>query len=134
MGIKNLNTYQALNSVIVMTMGLGVTTLFFLGILSSNINKELSSSIPKNARIIFLGIQNDELNLFSEQINRIDLESKQKIVPMISARIDLINNKKPKELIDKKIKVFGLLMEKEEYPGLKTRPLIILLLKENGGI
>ena len=135
MGIKNLNTYQALNSVIVMTMGLGVTTLFFLGILSSNINKELSSSIPKNAPdYFFLGIQNDELNLFSEQINRIDLESKQKIVPMISARIDLINNKKPKELIDKKIKVFGLLMEKEEYPGLKTRPLIILLLKENGGI
>ena len=107
MGIKNLNTYQALNSVIVMTMGLGVTTLFFLGILSSNINKELSSSIPKNAPdYFFLGIQNDELNLFSEQINRIDLESKQKIVPMISARIDLINNKKPKELIDKKNKSF----------------------------
>ena len=56
--------------------------------------------------IFFLGIQNDELNLFSEQINRIDLESKQKIVPMISARIDLINNKKPKELIDKKNKSF----------------------------
>ncbi len=107
MGIKNLNTYQALNSVIVMTMGLGVTTLFFLGILSSNISKELSSSIPKNAPdYFFLGIQNNELDLFSEQVNRIDPKSKQKIVPMISARIDLINNKKPKEFIDKKNKSF----------------------------
>ena len=134
MGIKNLNTYQALNSVIVMTMGLGVTTLFSWESYHQILIKNLVVQSQKMLGLFFLGIQNDELNLFSEQINRIDLESKQKIVPMISARIDLINNKKPKELIDKKIKVFGLLMEKEEYPGLKTSPLIILLLKENGGI
>ena len=53
---------------------------------------------------------------------------------MISARIDLINNKKPKQLIDKKNKSFWFINGEEEYPGLKTRPLIILLLKENGGI
>ena len=49
MGIKNLKAYQGLNSIIIMTMGLGITVLFFLGILSSNINKELNTSIPKNA-------------------------------------------------------------------------------------
>ena len=49
MGIKNLKAYSSLNSTIIMTMGLGTTVLFFLGILSSNINKELSTSIPKNA-------------------------------------------------------------------------------------
>ena len=49
MGIKNLNNYQNLNSMIIMTMGVGITTLLFLGILSSNINKELNTSIPKDA-------------------------------------------------------------------------------------
>ena len=105
MGIKNLNVFSNLNSIIIMTMGLGITVLFFLGILSSNINKELNSSIPKNAPdYFFLGIQQNELNLFSEQIREIDYEAKQITVPMISARIEAINNKKPKKLIDEKNK------------------------------
>ena len=49
MGTKNLEAYRSLNSITIVTMGLGMTILFFLGILSSNINKELSTSIPKNA-------------------------------------------------------------------------------------
>ncbi len=107
MGIKNLKVHSSLNSTIIMTMGLGITVLFFLGILSSNINKELNSSIPKNAPdYFFLGIQQNELNLFSEQIREIDYEAKQITVPMISARIEAINNKKPKKLIDEKNKSF----------------------------
>ena len=39
MGIKNLTTFRSLNSTIFMTMGLGMTILFFLGFLSSSINK-----------------------------------------------------------------------------------------------
>ncbi len=103
MGIKNLKAYSSLNSIIIMTMGLGTTVLFFLGILSSNINKELNTSIPKNApHYFFLGIQQNELNLFLEEIRQIDYEAKQIIVPMISARIEAINNRKPKEIINKK--------------------------------
>ena len=49
MGIKNLKVYRSLNSVMIVTMGLGITTLFFLGMLSANVNKELNTSIPKNA-------------------------------------------------------------------------------------
>ena len=49
MGIKNLKAYRSLNSMIIVTMGLGMTILFFLGNLSSNISKELSTSVPKNA-------------------------------------------------------------------------------------
>ncbi len=106
-GIKNLQAYQSLNSIITMTMGLGITILLFLGILSSNINKELNSSIPKNApHYFFLGIQKNELNLFSEQIREIDYEAKKIIVPMISARIEAINNRKAKEIIDEKNKSF----------------------------
>ncbi len=103
MGIKNLKAYSSLNSIIIMTMGLGITVLFFLGILSSNINKELNASIPKNApHYFFLGIQQNELNLFSEQIRQVDYEARQITVPMISARIETINNKKPKEIVSEK--------------------------------
>ena len=121
MGIKNLRVYRNLNSIMIITMGLGMTILLFLGILSSNISKELNTTIPKNApHYFFLGIQENELELFTEQIYEIDYKAKQIVVPMISARIETINNINPKELIDEKIKVFGLLMVKEEYPGLKT--------------
>ena len=53
MGIKNLRAYRSLNSITIVTMGLGMTILFFLGILSSNINKQLNTSIPKMLRITF---------------------------------------------------------------------------------
>lgn len=105
--IKNLNSYRNLNSIIVMTMGLGMTILFFLGIISSCINKELNNSIPKNApNYFFLGIQKGELNLFSEQVQLIDKESKQINMPMISARILTINGKNPKEVINENNKSF----------------------------
>ena len=69
MGTKNLKAYRSLNSITIVTMGLGMTILLFLGILSSNINKELNTSIPKNApHYFFLGIQKNQLNLFSDQI------------------------------------------------------------------
>ena len=69
MGIKNLRVYRNLNSMMIITMGLGMTILLFLGILSSNINKELDTTIPKNApHYFFLGIQENELELFKEQI------------------------------------------------------------------
>ena len=51
---KNLKAYRSLNSLMIVTMGLGMTILFFLGNLSSNISKELNTSIPKNAPDYFL--------------------------------------------------------------------------------
>ncbi len=106
-GIKNFKAYRSLNSIIIMTMGMGITVLFFLGFLSSNINKELNTSIPKNApHYFFLGIQQNELNLFSEQIREIDIQAKKIIVPIISARIEAINNIKPKEIVDEENKSF----------------------------
>ncbi len=99
-GIKNLNVFRGLNSIVIMTMGLGITILFFLGISSSNINHELNSSIPKNApNYFFLGIQKNELNTFSDKIYNIDNEAEELVVPMIAARIETINNRKPKEII-----------------------------------
>ena len=107
MGIKNINVYRNLNSMMIITMGLGMTTLLFLGILSSNISKELDTTIPKNApHYFFLGIQQNELELFKEQIYEIDYKAKQIVVPMISARIETINNINPKELINEENKSF----------------------------
>ena len=107
MGVKNLKAYPSLNSMMIVTMGLGLTTLFFLGIFSANINKELNTSISRNApHYFFLGIQKSELKLFTDQIHEIDNKSKQIVVPMISARIEAINNKNPRELVDEKNKSF----------------------------
>ena len=123
MVIKNLKAYSSLNATIIMTMGLGTTVLFFLAILSSNINKELNTSIPKNApHYFFLGIQQNELNLFSEQIRRIDHEAKQIIVPMISARIEAINNRKPKEIIDENNKSFWFINGERRISWSKVPP------------
>ena len=44
--------------------------------------------------------------MFSEEIRKIDDKAKQIIVPMISARIEAINNIKPKEIIDEENKSF----------------------------
>ncbi len=123
MGIKNLKTYHSLNSIIIMTMGLGITVLFFLGFLSSNINKELNTSVPENApHYFFLGIQKNELNLFSEQISKIDIQAKQTIVPMISARIEAINNKKPREIIGEENKSFWFINGERRISWSKVPP------------
>jgi len=123
MGIKNLKAYRSLNSIMIVTMGLGMTTLFFLGILSSNINKELNTSIPKNApHYFFLGIQENQLQLFREQIHEIDSKAKQIVVPMISARIETINNRNPKELIDETNKSFWFINGERRISWSKNPP------------
>ena len=124
MGVKNLRLYRGLNSIMIVTMGLGMTILLFLGILSSNINKELDTSIPKNApHYFFLGIQKNELNLFTKEIQKIDYKAKQIVVPMISARIEAINNKNPKELVDDKNNSFWFINGERRISWSKTPPL-----------
>ena len=53
-----------------------------------------------------MGIQENELNLFLEQIREIDDQADQVVVPIISGRIEAINNKNPKELFNKNNKKF----------------------------
>ena len=123
MGIKNLRVYRNLNSIMIITMGLGMTILLFLGILSSNISKELNTTIPKNApHYFFLGIQENELELFKEQIYEIDYKAKKIVVPMISARIETINNINPKELIDETNKSFWFINGERRISWAKDPP------------
>ena len=121
--IKNLNVFSNLNSLVIMTMGLGVTIVFFLGILSSSINKELNISIPKNApNFFFLGIQKGELNIFSDKIYEIDNEAEMLIVPMISARIEAINNRKPKDVVGLENKSFWFIKGERRISWSKEPP------------
>ena len=122
--IKNLNVFSNLNSLVIMTMGLGVTIVFFLGILSSSINKELNISIPKNApNFFFLGIQKGELNIFSDKIYEIDNEAEMLIVPMISARIEAINNRKPKDVVGLENKSFWFIKGERRISWSKDPPI-----------
>ena len=123
MGVKNLKAYRSLNSITIVTMGLGMTMLFFLGNLSFNINKELNTSIPKSAPdYFFLGIQKNELNLFSEQIRKIDYKAKQIVVPLISARIEAINDKDPRKFTDKKNRSFWFINGERRISWAKVPP------------
>ena len=100
-----------------------MTTLLFLGILSSNISKELDTTIPKNApHYFFLGIQENELELFSEQIYKIDYKAKKIVVPMISARIETINDINPKELVDEKNKSYWFINGERRISWAKNPP------------
>ena len=132
LGIRNINVYRNLNSMVVITMGLGMTTLLFLGILSSNISKELDTTIPKNApHYFFLGIQENELELFKEQIYEIDYKAKQIVVPMISARIETINNINPQELINEENKSFWFVNGERRISWSKDPPFNNQIIKGN---
>ena len=123
MAIRNLNIYSNLNAIVSVSMGLGITIILFLGIVSYNINKELGGSIPKNApNYFFIGIQNNELNIFKEQIEKIDIDSNQRIVPMISARIESINNIKPKEIINEENESYWFINGERRISWLKDPP------------
>ena len=107
-----------------MTMGLGMTILFFLGISSYNINHELNNSIPKNApNFFFLGIQKNELNTFSEKVYKIDNEAEKLIVPMIAAKIETINDRKPREIIDEDNQSFWFINGERRISWLKDPPI-----------
>lgn len=121
--IKNLQIFRNLNSIVITTMGLGITLILFLGFISFNINKELNDSIPRNApNYFFLGIQKSELNLFSEQIDKIDIKAERKIVPMISARILAINGIEPNEITNEKNDSFWFINGERRISWSRTPP------------
>ena len=63
------------------------------------------------------------MKLFTEQIYEIDPKSKQTVVPMISARIETINNRDPKELIDEKNKSFWFINGERRISWTNSPPL-----------
>ena len=63
------------------------------------------------------------MQLFREQIHEIDSKAKQIVVPMISARIETINNRNPKELIDETNKSFWFINGERRISWSKNPPI-----------
>ena len=61
-------------------------------------------------------------NLFSKHIYEIDNQAKQKIVPIISARIEAINNRPPKEFANKNNESFWFINGERRISWLKDPP------------
>ena len=122
-GIKNIQKFRNLTSIITITMGIGITVLLSISLISFNVNRELNDSIPRNAPdYFFLGLQENDLKNFSEIINDIDKEAKKKVVPMISARIETINNKDPRETLNKENDSFWFLNGERRISWTKIPP------------
>ena len=62
------------------------------------------------------------MNLFTDQISSIDNEAKQLVVPIISARIEAINDVNPKELIDEKNKSYWFINGERRVSWAKNPP------------
>ena len=60
--------------------------------------------------------------MFSRQISKIDFQAQQIIVPMISARIEAINNRKPTEIIGEENNSFWFVNGERRISWLKGPP------------
>ena len=79
-----------------MSLGLGMTLLLTLAFVGSNFKREIAKSIPEIAPdYFFLGIQNNQKNLFKKIIIDTDKEAVMEIVPMVSAGLVKINGIDP---------------------------------------
>ncbi len=100
--IKNITQSKSITPITVMSLGLGMTLLLTLAFVGSNFKREIAKTIPDIAPdYFFLGIQNNQKDLFQKIINDTDKDSVVEIVPMVSAGLIKINGVDPNEYISK---------------------------------
>ncbi len=98
--IKNITQSKSITPITVMSLGLGMTLLLTLAFVGSNFKREIAKSIPEIAPdYFFLGIQNNQKNLFKKIIIDSDKEAVMEIVPMVSAGLVKINGIDPNTYI-----------------------------------
>ncbi len=98
--IKNITQSKSITPITVMSLGLGMTLLLTLAFVGSNFKREIAKSIPEIAPdYFFLGIQNNQKDLFKKIINKSDKEAVMEIVPMVSAGLIKINGVDPNTYI-----------------------------------
>ncbi len=98
--IKNITQSKSITPITVMSLGLGMTLLLTLAFVGSNFKREIAKSIPEIAPdYFFLGIQNNQKDLFKKIINESDKEAVMEIVPMVSAGLIKINGVDPNTYI-----------------------------------
>ncbi len=100
--IKNLIRTKNLTSTMVVSLGLGITLLTSIGLITSNLEQQLKNTIPEIAPdYFFLGIQSHEKNEFVSEIKSNSNIQNFKILPIVSASLYKINGKDPISYIKK---------------------------------
>ena len=98
--IKNITQSKSITPITIMSLGLGVTLLLTLALVGTNFQREISKSIPDIAPdYFFVGIQNDEKDLFEKNILSMDPKANIEVVPMVSSGIVKINGVNPNTYI-----------------------------------
>ena len=98
--IKNITQSKSITPITIMSLGLGVTLLLTLALVGTNFQREISKSIPDIAPdYFFVGIQNEEKDLFEKNILTMDPKANIEVVPMVSSGIVKINGVNPNTYI-----------------------------------
>mgnify|MGYP001307683984 FL=1 len=106
-----------------MSLGLGMTLLLTLAFVGSNFKREIAKSIPDIAPdYFFLGIQNNQKDLFQKVINETDEDAVIEIVPMVSAGIVKINGIDPNTYISNSNDSYWVIMNDRRVSWVDTIP------------
>ena len=121
--IKNITQSKSITPITVMSLGLGMTLLLTLAFVGSNFKREIAKSIPEIAPdYFFLGIQNNQKNLFKKIIVDSDKEAVMEIVPMVSAALVKINGIDPNTYISNSNDSYWVIMNDRRVSWVNTIP------------
>ena len=121
--IKNITQSKSITPITVMSLGLGMTLLLTLAFVGSNFKREIAKSIPEIAPdYFFLGIQNNQKNLFKKIIIDSDREAVMEIVPMVSAGLVKINGIDPNTYISNSNDSYWVIMNDRRVSWVNTIP------------
>ncbi len=121
--IKNITQSKSITPITVMSLGLGMTLLLTLAFVGSNFKREIAKSIPEIAPdYFFLGIQNNQKNLFKKIIIDADKEAIMEIVPMVSAGLVKINGIDPNTYISNSNDSYWVIMNDRRVSWVNTIP------------
>ena len=98
--IKNITQAKSITPITIMSLGLGVTLLLTLALVGINFQREIARSIPDIAPdYFFVGIQNEQKNIFEKNIISMDSNVNIEVVPMVPSGIIKINGVNPSTYI-----------------------------------
>ncbi len=121
--IKNITQSKSITPITVMSLGIGMTLLLTLAFVGSNFKREIAKSIPEIAPdYFFLGIQNNQKNLFKKIIIDSDKEAVMEIVPMVSAGLVKINGIDPNTYISNSNDSYWVIMNDRRVSWVNTIP------------
>ncbi len=121
--VKNITQSKSITPITIMSLGLGMTLLLTLAFVGSNFKREIAKSIPDIAPdYFFLGIQNNQKDLFQKVINEIDEDAVIEIVPMVSAGIVKINGIDPNTYISNSNDSYWVIMNDRRVSWIDTIP------------